>query len=234
MLLKSLPRIRSLALNQLLPARCGVCRGYGSLLCSRCVAALPLPAAGRRCDRCWLLCGTAICARCEAYGPRCSATRACFAYAGSAKQLVTAVKYAGLFALAEPMSRLMAERWHGFDRAVDVVVPVPLHPRRERWRGFNQSSLLAHGVADELRLPYDGSAIRRTRYTPPQVRATGEQERQANVYSAFACRDRRVAGARVLLVDDVTTTGATLGACAGALFEAGADSVYGFAFAIPD
>lgn len=226
-------RTGTLALDQLLPPRCGVCGRAGALLCAACERSLP-PVTGSRCAQCWQLVRAGICPRCEEYGNECTAIRACYDYSGAAQKLVSGIKYAGLHALSEPVARLMAADWmtHGF--TVDQVIAVPLHPRRERTRGFNQARLLADGVAARLGVAHNSTTLVRVRQTPPQARAGGRSERRANVFSAFACSNARVAGAGVLLIDDVTTTGATLRACAMALFDGGAAAVYGFAFAIAD
>jgi ComF family protein len=118
----------------------------------------------------------------------------------------------------------------GFD--FDVVVPVPLHPRKRRERGFNQAALLADGIAVGLSVPVDHRMLFRRRYTATQARLQDDGERRSNVYGAFECAEGGCSGARVLLVDDVTTTGATLGAAASALFLGGAQAVFGYAFAI--
>jgi ComF family protein len=220
-----------LVLDQLLPPRCGVCGRLGGLLCGDCAEALP-PVAGPRCDRCWQVVHGGICPHCAEYGHECTAIRACYGYSGGAQRLVTAVKYAGLHALTGPMSVHMAQTWatYGFD--VDQVIPVPLHQRRERERGFNQAERLARGAAAALSLPCNSSTLVRRRPTSPQARVGGPSNRRSNVYGASACRDAAVAGARVLLIDDVTTTGATLRSCATALSDGGAAAVYGYAFAI--
>lgn len=108
---------------------------------------------------------------------------------------------------------------------VDVVIPVPLHPARLAARGYNQAALLGAAVAGELAVPLVARALSRTRATPPQARLD-RAARLGNVAGAFRVRmPARVRGRRVLLIDDVSTTGATLAACAAALREAGAAEV---------
>jgi ComF family protein len=120
-----------------------------------------------------------------------------------------------------------------------LIVPVPLHPKRLRWRGFNQSLLLAHALRDTWRQsglpvpPILATGLARIRETQPQMELTGV-ERRVNVAGAFTVpghAQHRIRGARVLLVDDVATTGATLRECAAALLAAGAERVDAMAVA---
>jgi len=113
----------------------------------------------------------------------------------------------------------------------DIVIPVPLHWRRLWWRGFNQAALLAAEVAHRLNLPLDTTAMSRRRFAPPQT-AQHHDERIRNVRRAFTVtRPEHVRSRRVLLVDDVMTTGATVDECARALTAAGAASVDVFTLA---
>jgi ComF family protein len=140
-----------------------------------------------------------------------------------ARQLVHDLKYDGLTSLAEPMARLIGERIGA--TAADIVVAVPLHPSRERMRGYNQSDLLARGIGGTWDIPLERKAIRRTRATAPLAKTMHRDERRAVVQGAFAARRELVEGRAILLVDDVVTTGATLDACAEALLDAGAAAV---------
>src|SRR5262249_14450678 len=107
----------------------------------------------------------------------------------------------------------------------DLLIPVPLHPRRERERGFNQSLLLARRLGRAWGLPVRVDILARTVATPPQT-DLGAEERRANVRRAFALRrPELVAGRHVILVDDIVTTGSTAGACAARLREGGAATV---------
>ena len=117
---------------------------------------------------------------------------------------------------------------------VDLVVPVPLFGRRQRLRGYNQSALLARELARLDGLPLAVRALSRRRDTPPQARSVDAETRRRNVAGAFAADRRQVEGRRVLLVDDVMTTGATLDACAQALRQGGAASVWALTFARED
>lgn len=113
----------------------------------------------------------------------------------------------------------------------DVLVPVPLHQKRLRERGYNQSSLLARELGRLSGLPVIEDCLVRLRQTSQQTRTASVEERRRNVATAFACRNRNVQDRKVILIDDVSTSGSTLSACAQALKAAGAVSVWGLTFA---
>ena len=102
----------------------------------------------------------------------------------------------------------------------DLVVPVPLYPKRRRERGFNQAAILGRALACHIALPFDERTLARVRHTPPQV-GLSDRERKHNVQGAFRCLTRQASGMRVLLVDDVMTTGATAASAASALLKGG-------------
>jgi ComF family protein len=152
---------------------------------------------------------------------------AAFVYGGAVAQAIGLFKYEGRPDLARPLADLLwrAVEPHAALHAGAFVVPVPLHPARLAERGYNQSALLAGRIARRLGSPWLPLALRRTRDTPRQA-SLGRDARLANVGDAFLVRRApRIRGARILLVDDVTTTGATLRACEAALTQAGAASV---------
>lgn len=202
------------------------------MLCGGCVAALP-PADGERCARCWtpVLHGT-VCSYCASdHDTAFSSVRAPFVMEAGGRALVHQLKYEGLSALGEPMGALMAAR---LEVECDLVVPVPLHRGRMRARGYNQAALLGKHVALSAGLRFDAGAARRIRATKPLAKTMHRDERRAIVAGAFAARSEGVEGRRVLLVDDVVTTGATLDACASALLAAGAADVRCVTFARAD
>lgn len=149
---------------------------------------------------------------------------ACFGfYEGTLRTLVHLYKYAGMRPLARHLAGFM-QRVLPPELVFDVVVPVPLHWRKQWDRGFNQAELLARQIASRRGLPV-ARALRRKRATAVQA-SLASAGRRRNVAGAFAVRDAsRISGARVLLIDDVMTTGATANACATALKSAGAKSI---------
>lgn len=227
-------RLGRAALDLVFPPRCVGCGEGGSFLCDGCVAALPV-AANPRCPRCWQPGWDAsLCVDCQAAPPSFDGLRAAFVYERTARELVHALKYRGMTALAPPMASLLTAAVRGYSLKADLVAPVPLSRLRRRLRGYNQAEALARPLAMELQLPIRPQALARRRDTPPQARSADAEARRRNVSDAFVCRDRGVEGQRVLLVDDVTTTGATLAACAVALRAAGARSVWAVTFARED
>jgi ComF family protein len=127
--------------------------------------------------------------------------------------------------LAGPLGALLLERTPLAVGVYDIMLPVPLHVQRLRWRGFNQAQLLARPLAHAAGVRLDPYSLERVRPTRPQVELD-EKERRHNVAGAFrVLRPKAVAGRRVLLVDDVYTTGATVDECSRVLLRAGAQSV---------
>jgi ComF family protein len=161
-------------------------------------------------------------------GRRGPSSLAAYTYGGPMAVAIRRLKYSGRTELAAPLGALLADRAVEIAHEVDLVVPVPLHPARLRERGFNQASLLAGSVARALSLPLGTATLARIRDTPPQVRLP-PAERTKNVRAAFASKpalDRRV-----LLIDDVRTTGATLAECSEALRKKGAARVFSLVLA---
>jgi ComF family protein len=222
--------LRACTLDLLFPPVCGVCGAGGSFLCAACRRRLPV-AAPPRCMRCWIPCARPVCPECGASALDGACTP--FVFEGGARTLVHQLKFEYLHALAEPMTELLAGFLLAQSLPVDLVVPVPLHRRRRLRRGFNQSELLARGVAGRLGLELDVRSLRRRRNTPPQLEADDRVRREQNVRGAFACRSS-LDGRNLLLVDDVLTTGATLRECAATLKGAGAARVHALAFCRAD
>ena len=165
---------------------------------------------------------TFVCDGCKGVDFGFESARAALRYEGVGEGIVHSIKYRGYTrvagALAAPLMLEVIERGERFD----AVVPVPLHRSRLRRRGFNQAKLLARGVADGMSTPVSDT-LQVVRKTRDQVELSAA-ERRANVEGAYAVRDE-VRG-RILLVDDVFTTGATMSSCAETLLRAGAEEVH--------
>lgn len=196
--------------------------------CAACAAPLDRPTRGAVCDACWRAVRAVRADGATFVVPRLAHARAAGAYDGALREIVHALKYQGRTSLASPLAALIVEHCAGVFDGADAVVPVPLHPSRERERGFNQAALIARA----LPLPC-ADLLRRVRATPSQTDLPADA-RRANVRGAFEATSRlSVFGRRrnmhvpgtVVLVDDVATTGATLGDCARALRAAGVAEV---------
>lgn len=220
------------------PRVCAGCEREGSWFCASCIAAVAWDAN--------LVC--IGCNRFARFGTTCDQCRRTFSLDGvlaatsfdapAMRRLIHLVKYAPARDAAGAFSFLV-DAWYAQGGSVacaetvgaaSVVVPIPLHRRRERERGFNQSAVIARAIAARFGtrvLP----ALRRARTTPPQAELD-RAARLTNVTGAFACTDvAAVRGRSVLLIDDVVTTGATMSECARTLRAAGAARIWGFALA---
>ncbi len=218
--------------------------------CAACGVVLDAPTRGCVCATCWARvtlitppvcehCGlplaswrslgggharVGLCARCRRRASAIDQARSAGLYEGALRDILHAFKYDARRSLAAPLAALVRQHAGVVLIGVDVVVPVPLHRARERARGFNQAEDLARAMATAPRLPVR-RALRRVRATRTQADLPAAQ-RHRNVRDAFAiARDGALAGRRVLLVDDVSTTGATLEACARVLKAAGVREV---------
>jgi ComF family protein len=137
------------------------------------------------------------------------------------------LKYRGRIATGVALGNLLASYIGQYlpVQDYDLVIPVPLHKKRLRERGFNQSLIIAKSIARNFSLTIDFQSLRRLTYTEPQINL-GRKERESNVRNAFAVvREKAVADSRILLVDDVYTTGSTVKECARTLLKSGAKSV---------
>ncbi|MCS7061095.1 MAG: ComF family protein [Anaerolineae bacterium] len=209
-------------LDMLYPPRCGGCGVVGEgFWCPGCEARTPRFGLSERLRTL----EPAVEASCGSYS---LSVVSAAPFTAPLREGIHEFKYNGAPQLAEPFARLMLQAWIGAsaggELVVDLVVPVPLHAGRLRERGFNQSERLAFYVARHIGIPMMPHALARTRHTEHQARL-GAAERRANVQGAFAADGAHCAGRRILLVDDVLTTGTTLCECTAALLDAGAVSV---------
>jgi ComF family protein len=222
-------------LDVIFPPLCHVCRKFipaaGELhLCPDCRELMP-PIVSPLCVRCGIpFIGAGndhVCGGCSTLPPRFDAARAALAYEGASRDLIHAFKYRNKTHLRRPLALLTIEMLSGFmrSRQPDLIMPVPLHRKKLASRGFNQALLLGEILSQRLEIPLDRHNLRRIRWTEPQVNlAAGD--RRANVKGAFAIRDPApLIGCRVLLLDDVLTTGSTVDECGRVLKAAGASEV---------
>jgi len=222
------------ALNAVLPARC--------MLCGATVAE-----DGALCAACWdgihflgppacACCGypfeyevpsESLCGACQRHAPQFDRARAVFAYDDASRSLILSFKHADQTHLSPAFGRWLSRAGTALIADADLLVPVPLHRLRLFARRFNQAALLAHALSRESGKPVASDLLRRRRRTPSQGRMS-RTARIRNVRGAFAVREEwraQLRGARVLLLDDVQTTGATVEECARILKRSGAAAV---------
>ncbi|MFN8471337.1 MAG: ComF family protein [Anaerolineae bacterium] len=210
-------------LDILFPPRCVVCNAAGEWFCATCRRKI-IPLTRPWCPRCHLALPTeTLCETCRGADVALDGLIAVGVHDGVLRTTIHAYKYDNRPPLAAILSSLIVEAMKRDIFAATLVMPVPSHPRRIAQRGYDHTHLLASRVAAGLGLPYDNKSLSRVRFTPPQVGMTAK-ERHANVANAFGVTplsDHR----RILLVDDVYTSGSTMRACAKELLANGADAV---------
>lgn len=234
-------------LDLVFPRRCVACRRAGGVLCAECAATMRAPRAPL-CVRCGASLAHLRVSATEFPGDECGACRsghapvaldglrAAAVYEGATRAAIIALKYGQMRAAAGPLGVLLAEECARQGWRPDVIVPLPLGADRRRERGYNQAELLARSCGHRLDIPVLADVLLRTRETLPQVRLSREM-RRSNVQGAFALASSRaahVAGRRVLMIDDVTTTGSTLDAAASALRAGHPAALWGLAVARAD
>ena len=236
----ALPNLGQWALDQLYPPRCPSCaepvaaQGH---LCAPCFRSLHIVS-----DPCCARCGIpfavpmetgALCADCLDHPPLYDRARAALVYDEVVGRLVHQLKYHDRMLGLPRYAQWLEQAGSPLLAQSDVILPVPLHWRRLTLRRYNQAAWLAYALAERTGLPCLTGVLRRVRPTDPQARKNREERLRAMKYAFHVQQKNRriLAGKRVLLVDDVMTTGATMSACAAALKEAGAANVSALALA---
>lgn len=212
-------------LDWLLPPHCGGCGKEGTRWCANCQreTALINPPICARCGNSQQAEGT--CARCKEHPPIYSVLRSWAFYSGPLRNSIHRLKYNHDIALGDLLARPLIDCLEVSGWSINIIVPVPISLSRKAERGYNQAALLARPIALRFGVNYCPKALIKTRETRSQV-GLNLEERRKNVHGAFESDQQVVAGKRVLVVDDVTTSGATLNACADALRTAGAMEIY--------
>ena len=214
-------------LDLIFPRRCVACNRSGAFICGECESKLPIIGAPR-CHRCGNP-GPNPCL-CIAEATRVwplDGMRSVFEFESPVREAVLAFKYSNLRSVGSVLSGYVGEMLTKDGLEFDVLAPVPLHKRRLRQRGYNQAEIIAQHLGERLGVKVDERLLNRVTYAGPQARASTADERRTNVARAFQCDAGKLEDVRVAVVDDVTTTGATLRACAAALKRAGAGEVWG-------
>jgi len=225
------PTVAESILSRLFPPTCVLCGAPGSAsgrdLCAGCTADLPRNLEA--CARCALPFDTrmppgTLCGRCQRRLPPFGRCLAAFRYEGVVPSLVVGAKFEGRLDLARLLGQCLAEAVRGSEpQWPEVLVPVPLHPKRLRARGYNQAHEIARVLGRELSLPVDPLCCSRVRATPPQS-GLDERERRRNLRGAFEVQEP-LRWRRLAIVDDVVTTGSTIVELARVLRRAGAERI---------
>jgi ComF family protein len=238
-----LPQLKGLkgaALDFLFPRFCVGCGKEGDFICNSCQTELTR-IESPVCQKCgkpqahpagFLEGNQLLCSNCIDWESEIDGIRSPFRFEGTIRKAVHEFKYRNLRATAGQLAKLMGDYLIAEEPiSYNVLVPVPLHPGRLRERGYNQSLLLANELSKLTGSPVNYSCLVRKVYNVPQAKTRSVEERRQNVIGIFSCANEDLLEKRVLLIDDVTTSGATLNACASALKTGGALSVWGLTLA---
>jgi competence protein ComFC len=211
--------------------RCAGCGQLNQRWCSDCVRKITPIDHDLSCPVCdYPSVANGICPDCSNYQPHFNAIRSYAIYTDPFRKTIHCLKYHRDIGLSETLASYLHDLLETTNWQPELVVAVPLSPQRQRQRGYNQSALLAKNLSWLIHLPYAAQALLRVKDTNSQVGLDGLQ-RHANVKHAFSAEYKICAQKKVLLVDDVATTGATLSSCAKALLDAGATHIYGLTLA---
>ncbi|WP_273428725.1 ComF family protein [Chitinibacter tainanensis] len=216
-------------LNNFIPQQCLLCRslhlGGAHACCPACQAQLPRWEQTSSCPRCARPATAGeLCGQCQRHPPAFTRSYALYLYTSPIKELIQAAKFAGQWQHLRSLMPLSLPVWQHELNCIDALIPLPLHPQRLRERGFNQTMELTLGLASQLQLPIHAHALSRQRDTEHQARLSA-RARWKNVRRAFAAHGN-LTGQRVLLIDDVMTSGASLHEASRTLLAAGASEVW--------
>ncbi|RJO62965.1 MAG: ComF family protein [Dehalococcoidia bacterium] len=230
-MLYRLDRLGKAVTDSFFPQFCIGCGLEGEVVCPACLAKLPR-LSPPFCSRCGLpQTGGQSCRDCAGLDLAIDGIRSPLTFQKLTREAVHQLKYRNMRVMAAPLAAVLHDYLTENPIDTDVFIPVPLHPQRLRERGYNQSLLLAHQLGKLCGIPVRSDILKRHVHTPPQARTASSVERHRNMREAFKSLDGKVKDKRVLLIDDVSTSGATLDACASALKRAGALSVWGLTVA---
>jgi ComF family protein len=229
--LPQLKELKGAALDFLFPRFCVGCGKEGDFICDSCQASLARIEAPV-CPQCGKpQTDSILCSNCIDWKADIDAIRSPFRFEGVIRKAVHEFKYKNLRAIAGQLAHFLGDYLTENPIHYEVLVPVPLHDKRLKERGYNQSALLAKELNRLTGLPVNETCLVRNVYNVPQAKTRNVEERRQNVIGIFSCVNEDLFEKKVLLIDDVTTSGATLNACASALKGTGATSVWGLALA---
>jgi competence protein ComFC len=219
-----------LLLDGLYPPQFGGCGSPGVRWCSECdqKTIQIKPPICPRCGQKTIANG--LCWRCSQSLPSFDTVRSWAEFSGPIRNALHRLKYKRDVGLGDVLSQKLVIYLKKLDWKIDLITPVPLGDKRLKERGYNQSALLARPLAYAMGLSYNPRALKRMRETRSQVGLSLVQ-RQDNISEAFGATPEIVKGRKVLIIDDVTTSGATLKACSDAFLEAGSERLFGLTLA---
>ena len=220
-------------MDLILPIPCVGCGTEGNIICGECVPTLT-QLKSPFCNICASPNTVSPCRECREIPSSIDGIRAPYIFDGAIREAIYAFKYRGVRAAAPSLALLLASYLISHRVPGAVIVAVPMPPRRLRQRGYNHSALLARELAKQAGMVIKEGWLTRAKDSMPQVETGSKSLRRENVEGNFVCPDKSqndLTGARVIVVDDVATTGSTLSACAKALKDAGAASVWGLTLA---
>jgi len=218
------------ALDWLFPPACGGCGSPGTRWCPDCQNKVQ-GIAGPICEACGLpQVNSGLCPRCQQKAPAFKLLRSWAVFENPVQAALHRLKYRRDIGMGEALSNQMSAFIRQLEWPVDTLIPIPLGKKRLRERGYNQVAMVAIPLSIQLGLDYRPAALVRARETRSQV-GLSAGERQENVRSAFHAYSEKASGRNILLLDDVSTTGATLSSAAEALYASGAREVYALTIA---
>lgn len=230
-MLPQLNEIKGAALDFLFPRYCVNCGKEGDFICISCEAMLTR-IESPVCPKCGKpQMNETLCINCMNWEADIDGIRSPFRFEGLIRNAIHEFKYKNLRAISGRLAQLLHIYLVENPVPCEVLVPVPLHNKRLKERGYNQSTMLAKELSRFSGLPVNDSCLIRSLNNVPQAKTENVDERRQNVIGIFQCENKDLSGKEVLLIDDVTTSGATLNACASALKTAGAMSVWGLTLA---
>jgi ComF family protein len=227
----SLTQIPKWLVDFFFPSRCLGCGRWGDLICEKCFLDLPriVPPICSKCGRPESSGG--LCPGCWSTPPSIDGIRSVFRFEGVVRKAIHQLKYYDLKTISKDLAKILYDYITFNKLEYEVIVPVPLHKKRLRHRGYNQSLLIARELGKLTNNDVLTDVLVRVKEGVSQARTTGVQQRVKNVKDAFSCHGHSAMNRKVILIDDVCTSGATLESCAEALKSAGAETVWGLTIA---
>jgi competence protein ComFC len=212
-------------IDKVFPPCCGGCDLPGTNWCHNCALEIT-PVFGARCQKCnSLLSDDGICENCSHAYPCFDEIRSYAIYAGPIRHAIHKLKFKNDIGLGYTLAKMLLDEFVKTDWKIDLVVPVPLSKARFRQRGYNQAAVIAYPFSLAANLQYSSKILIKKKETISQIHLS-KHDRKTNVAGSFWVNSNKIMGKRILVVDDVTTTGSTLNACAETLLHAGVSNVY--------